>query len=28
MCHAIAQQVAALGYTVQENHRDMARNRK
>lgn len=28
MCHAIAEQVAALGYPVREHHRDMFRNRK
>lgn len=28
MCHAIAEQVAELGYAVREQHRDMARDRK
>ncbi len=28
MCHAIAGQVAELGYTVREHHRDMTRDRK
>lgn len=28
MCHAIAEQVAELGYSVREHHRDMARDRK
>ncbi|MCD8190384.1 MAG: RNase adapter RapZ [Clostridiales bacterium] len=28
MCHAIAEQVAELGYAVREHHRDMTRDRK